>query len=116
ACVGIGVEDAINPDLLIQDENKTIREGAFVMTTPSGYIVYSQVTMEVLNQVCEAEGFSVDISWKDLTGAQKKVVLFGSKKITVPFGKHPLESRMKWSGITAKPREESFYKGIIPVM
>lgn len=115
-CGGLGVEDAINQDLLIQDENKTIREGAFVMTTPSGYIVYSQVTMDVLNQVCEAEGFSVDIPWKDLTEAQKKVVLFGSKKITVPFGKHPLESRMKWSGITAKPREESFYKGIIPVM
>ncbi|MGE4287140.1 MAG: ATP-binding cassette domain-containing protein [Salinivirgaceae bacterium] len=115
-CSGLGVNDAINPDLLIQDANKSIREGAFAMTTPSGYIVYSQVTMDVLNQVCQAEGFSVDIPWKDLTQAQKRVVLFGSKKITVPFGKHPLESRMKWSGITAKPREESFYKGIIPVM
>ncbi len=115
-CRGVGVADAIDRELLIKNENKTIRKGAFAMTTPGGYIVYSQVTMEVLNRVCAAEGFSVDIAWKDLDEAQKKVVLFGSQKIVVPFGKHPLESRMKWTGITAKPREESYYKGIVPVM
>ena len=31
-------------------------------------------------------------------------------------GKHPLSSRLRWSGITAKPREEGIYKGILPVM
>ena len=50
-CKGLGVEDHIEPYLLIADENKTIRNGAFTMTTPSGYIVYSQVTMDVLNDV-----------------------------------------------------------------
>ncbi len=115
-CKGLGITDAIHEDLLIVDSEKTIREGAFQMTTPSGYIVYSQVTMNVLNEVCNAEGFSVDIPWKGLSAEQKKVVLFGSNKITVPFGKHTLESRMKWTGITAKPREEGYYKGIIPVM
>jgi excinuclease ABC subunit A len=116
SCKGLGVEDWIDSELLIADENKTIRDGAFAMTTPSGYIVYSQVTMNVLNEVCLSEGFSVDIPWKNLSADQKKIVLFGSSKLKVPFGKHPLESRMKWSGITAKPREEDYYKGIIPVM
>jgi len=37
-------------------------------------------------------------------------------KIKVLFGKHPLESRLRWTGITAKPREEDYYKGILPVM
>jgi excinuclease ABC subunit A len=115
-CKGLGVEDAIDPELLIKDANKTICEGAFVMTTPSGYIVYSQVTMDVLNELCQAEGFNVDIPWNKLSDAQKQVILFGSRKIKVPFGKHTLESRMKWSGITAKPREEGYYKGIVPVM
>lgn len=115
-CKGLGVQDEIDPELLIADRTKTIREGAFTMTTPSGYIVYSQVTMDVLNQVCNAEGFTVDIPWKDLSPGQKKVILYGSDKIKVPFGKHTLESRMKWSGITAKPREEGYYKGIVPVM
>ncbi|MEI7726747.1 MAG: excinuclease ABC subunit UvrA [Bacteroidota bacterium] len=116
ACKGLGVEDFLDPDLLIADENRTLREGALVITAPNGYIIYSQVTLDVLDQVCRSEGFHIDIPWKDLTPEQKHIVLYGSDKIEIPFGKHPLESRMKWSGITAKPRELGYYKGILPVM
>ena len=116
ACKGLGVQDRIDPELLISDPVKTVRDGAFVMTTPSGYIVYSQVTMEVLNDVCNAHDFSVDIPWQDLSEDQKQIILHGSTRIKVPFGKHPLENRLKWSGITAKPREEGFYTGIITIM
>ena len=115
-CKGLGVQDHIDPELLIADASRTIRGGAFVLTTPNNYIIYSQVTMAVLDQVCRAEGFNVDIPWQDLTVEQKNVVLNGSTKIKVLFGKHPLESRLKWTGITAKPREEDYYKGILPVM
>lgn len=115
-CKGLGVEDRIDADLLIDDPEKTLRQGALVITTPSGYIIYSQVTMEVLDRVCHAHGFSVDIAWKDLSEDQKNIVLNGSDMIKIPYGKHPLESRLKWSGITAKPREEGYYKGILPVM
>ena len=52
----------------------------------------------------------------DLTVEQKNIILNGSDKIKIPYGKHTLESRMRWSGITAKPREEGYYKGILPVM
>ncbi len=116
SCNGLGVEDKIAEELLIQDRNKSLREGALVITAPNGYIIYSQVTMDILNQVCNHHGFNVDIKWKDLTQEQKRIVLYGSDEIKIPYGKHTLESRMKWSGITAKPREEGFYKGIIPVM
>jgi excinuclease ABC subunit A len=115
-CKGLGVEDHIDANLLVGDENNSLREGALVLTTPNGYIIYSQVTMEELNKVCEAEGFSVDMPWKNLSEDNKNVIFYGSDKIKILFGKHTLESRLKWSGITAKPREEGFYKGIIPVM
>ena len=115
-CTGLAVVEKINPDLLIADTNKTLREGALVITTPTGYTVYSQVTIDVMDQVCQSEGFTADIPWKDLTVYQKNVILYGSDKIKILFGKHALESRMKWKGITAKPREEGYYKGIIPVM
>ncbi len=115
-CRGLGVQDAIDPDLLIADTSKTLREGALVITTDSGYVIYSQVTMDVLNQVCQAHDFHVDIPWRDLTAAQKQVILYGSDRIEIPFGKHTLESRMKWSGITARPRQTGYYGGIIPVM
>lgn len=115
-CKGLGVEDKIDPELLIKDPDKSLRQGALKITTPSGYTIYSQVTIDVMNQVCKSEGFNVDIPWKDLTQEQKNIVLNGSDKIKIPFGKHTLESRMKWSGITAKPREEGYYKGILPIM
>lgn len=115
-CKGLGIEDRLDPDLLVADETKSLRDRALVITAPNGYIIYSQVTMDVLEQVCRSEGFSVDIPWKDLTPEQKNIILYGSNKIEIPFGKHTLESRMRWSGITAKPREMSYYKGILPIM
>jgi len=115
-CNGIGKEEKIDINKLVSDPNKTIREGALAPTLPNGYIMYSQVTIDVLNQVCEAEGFNVDIPWSELSDENREVILHGSNKIKVPFGKHSLESRLKWSGIKAKPREEGFYKGMIPIM
>ena len=115
-CNGIGKQEQIDLNRLIVFPNKTIREGALAPTLPNGYIMYSQVTIDVLNQVCTAEGFSVDIPWNELTETQRKVILYGSDKIKVPFGKHSLESRLKWTGIKAKPREEGHYKGMIPIM
>jgi len=115
-CKGLGIEDRLDPDLLVADETKSLRDRALVITAPNGYIIYSQVTMDVLDQVCRSEGFSVDIPWKDLTPEQKNIILNGSNKIEIPFGKHTLESRMRWSGITAKPREMGYYKGVLPIM
>ncbi len=115
-CNGIGMEEQIDLNRLISNSEKSIRDGALAPTLPNGYIMYSQVTIEVLNQVCEAEGFSVDIPWKELTDQQREVILYGSELIKVPFGKHSLESRLKWTGIKAKPREEGHYKGMLPIM
>jgi excinuclease ABC subunit A len=115
-CKGLGVEDRIDPELLVADPCKTLRGGALAITIPSGYIIYSQVTMDVLDQVCRAHGFSVDIPWRDLTEDQKDVVLNGSGRVLIPYGKHPLASRLRWTGITARPREEGRYKGILPAM
>ncbi|TQD36259.1 excinuclease ABC subunit UvrA [Haloflavibacter putidus] len=115
-CRGIGEAEYIDLNKLIGDENKTLREGAITTTLPNGYIVYSQITVEELNKVCKAHDFNVDIPWKALTPAQKDVVLHGSDRTKVFFGKHGLESRLRWKGIKAKPREEGFYKGMLPVM
>lgn len=115
-CRGIGEEEFIDLNKVLGDENKTLREGAITTTLPNGYIVYSQITVDELNKVCKAHGFNVDIPWKELTDAQKDVVLNGSDRVKVFFGKHTLESRLRWEGLKAKPREEGFYKGMLPVM
>ena len=115
-CNGIGQQEFIDINKLVGDENKTLREGAIVTTLPSGYIVYSQVTVEELDKLCKSHGFSVDIPWAALTAEQKDVVLNGSERIKVFYGKHSLESRLRWTGFKAKPREEGFYKGVLPIM
>jgi len=115
-CKGLGVTDRVAPDLLIADPARTLRQGALVPTTPSGYIVYTQITLDVLDQVCRAHGFNVDIPWRELTPAQQDVVLRGSDRIRIPFGKHPLESRLRWTGITPRPRAEGYYRGLLTIM
>lgn len=115
-CTGLGLEEKISLGKLVAHPEKTLREGALSPTLPNGYIMYSQVTVDVLDQVCQAHGFSVDIPWQDLSTEQQNVILHGSTRIKVPFGKHSLESRLKWTGIAAKPREKGHYKGMIPIM
>ncbi|MEM7515409.1 MAG: hypothetical protein AAF368_00605, partial [Planctomycetota bacterium] len=116
ACSGLGLEDRVDPVRILADPSKSLREGALVPTLKNGYTVYSQVTLEVMDQICRAHGFDVDTPWKDLTDAQRDVILYGTQKLKVPFGKHSIESRMKWEGITARPREEGYYRGLVPVI
>ncbi len=115
-CKGLGVTEQIDPNKLIADPNKSLAEGALVPTTPTGYIVYSQVRVDELDKVCRAHDFNVNIPWNELSQEQQDVIWFGSDRVKILFGKHSLESRLKWKGITAKPREEAFYKGMLPIM
>ena len=115
-CHGLGQIHELDHSALITDENRSLREGALSLSTPNGYIIYSQVTIDALDQVCRAHGFTVDVPWKDLSAEQKQIVFYGSARVQIPFGKHPLESRLKWTGITPKPRELGVYRGIIPIM
>ncbi len=115
-CNGLGMEEQITAARLVNHPERSIRQGALAPTLPNGYIMYSQVTPDVLNQVCRAHGFDVDTPWNDLTEENKAVIFFGSDRIRIPFGKHPLENRLKWTGITAKPREEGYYRGLITIM
>ncbi|MDF1839149.1 MAG: AAA family ATPase, partial [Planctomycetota bacterium] len=115
-CQGLGVMDSVDPDLLIGDPALSIRGGALVPTLKNGYTVYSQVTLEVMGEICAAHGFDVDTPWQQLSGEQRRVILYGTKRLKVAFGKHSIESRLKWEGITARPREEGYYRGLIPVI
>jgi excinuclease ABC subunit A len=115
-CQGLGVEDCLELELLVADPAKSLRDGALRVSTPNGYLMYSQVTLQVLDAVLQAHGGSVDIPWQNLEAEARQVVLHGSERLKVAYGKHPLESRLKWTGITARPRQEGYYRGLVPVM
>ena len=59
------------------------------ITTPTGYLIYSQVTIDVLDQVCRAHGFDVDTPWRDLTDEQRAIVLNGSDRDPDPVRQAP---------------------------
>ncbi|MDY0161224.1 MAG: hypothetical protein RBR64_07790, partial [Bacteroidales bacterium] len=84
-CKGIGLEEIIDIDKLISDPKKTLRQGALAPSQPNGYIMYSQVTIDVLNRVCNAHGFDVDTPWEKLSTNQQDVILNGSTRIKVPL-------------------------------
>jgi excinuclease ABC subunit A len=115
-CQGLGLEDQLDPERLVADPAKTLRQGALRVSTPNGYLMYSQVTLPVLDLVLQAHGGSVDIPWRELTDEVRRVVYYGSDRLLVPFGKHPLENRLKWTGITPRPRGDGYYRGLVPVM
>ena len=115
-CTGLGLEERISMDKLIANPSRSLREGALAPTLPTGYIMYTQVTMHVLDSVCREHGFTVDIPWDELEIEQKKVILYGSNRIKVLKGKHTIESRLKWKALKAKPREYGYYLGIINIM
>lgn len=115
-CSGLGLVDRVAPEKIVGDPTRSIREGALNPTLKNGYTVYSQVTLDVMDTICRANGFDVDTPWEALTEEQQGVVLYGTKALKVPFGKHSIESRMRWEGITARPREEGYYRGLVPVM
>lgn len=116
SCQGLGQVQGIDVAGLVADDRRTLRQGALRLSTPNGYIIYSQVTLDVLDEVCRAHGFSVDVPWRELNDDQRRVVLYGSDRVRIPFGKHPLSSRLRWTGITPKPRELGTYRGIVPIM
>ncbi|MCP4853751.1 MAG: hypothetical protein GY903_04580, partial [Fuerstiella sp.] len=75
ACGGTGLEDRVDPSLIVADPRKSIRDGALVPTLKNGYTVYSQVTLEVMDTICRAHGFDVHTAWGELSEAQRNVVL-----------------------------------------
>ncbi len=73
-CDGLGIKLEVDLDLVIPDENKTLREGALAPWNPISSNYYPQM----LEQAMNAFGVDMDKPWKDLSDGDKKLVLHGS--------------------------------------
>lgn len=73
-CDGLGIKLEVDLDLVIPDENKTLREGALAPWNPISSNYYPQL----LEQAMNAFGVDMDKPWKDLSDKDKKLVLHGS--------------------------------------
>ncbi len=77
-CEGQGETFGFDPELLVADRTKTLREGALHAFTAEGRLVYGRLTLEHLAEVGRSFGFDLDTPWQQLPAKAKRVILHGS--------------------------------------
>jgi excinuclease ABC subunit A len=80
-CDGLGSQRAIDPDLIVPDENVSLRDGAVSPWAKSTSPYYSQ-TLDALGKVY---GFKLGDKFKDLSEEAKQAVLRGTGEREVTF-------------------------------
>ncbi|WP_303974440.1 excinuclease ABC subunit UvrA [Streptococcus merionis] len=73
-CDGLGSKLEVDVDLVVPDQNKTLREGALVPWNPISSNYYPQM----LEQAMLAFGIDMDTTFKDLDKASQDLILNGS--------------------------------------
>jgi excinuclease ABC subunit A len=99
ACGGLGVEQRIDPDLIIPDRDLTLRKGAIAPWSRSSSPYYTQ-TLEALAKVYK---FTLDSKWKDLSKKAQDAILYGSGDEPIRFvyddGMRSYETRKPFEGV-----------------
>ena len=82
ACNGLGIKLEFDPDLVVPDKNKTLREGAIEPWRRGGrgYVLYYRTLLKGLSNEM---GFSLDIPFKQLPKKVKDTILFGNSDVWV---------------------------------
>ena len=80
-CDGLGVKMIIDPDLLVPDKGKSIKDGAFEAWAGSTSNYYPQF----LDAVCRHFGIPTDVPVSQLTEEQMNVLLYGTDGVKVRF-------------------------------
>ena len=84
-CDGLGEKQLFDPQLVVPNEELTLKKGAVVpwakSNPPSPYY------LQVLASLAKAYGFDLDTAWQDLTGEVQLIILYGTggKKVALTF-------------------------------
>jgi len=101
ACDGLGEKLLFDPELVVPNENLSIKKGAIVpwakSNPPSPYY------MQVLGSLAREFGFSLDIPWNELLDEERDIILYGSKgkPVTLTFvdGRKSYDVRKPFEGV-----------------
>ncbi len=82
-CTGLGTFMKIDPDLVVPDKSKTVREGA--IKASGWYYADGGIAQMYYEALSEHYHFSLDVPFEKLTKAAQDILLYGTKgeKITV---------------------------------
>ncbi|MFZ5442787.1 MAG: excinuclease ABC subunit UvrA [Myxococcota bacterium] len=100
-CSGLGTRAEMDPDLIVPDKTRSIREGA-VEVWASGVTRGEGWTADLVDTLSRAFGIDLDTPWEKLPKKQQDVVLFGSsgKELSMKWGE--ARWRMEWEGLVHK--------------
>jgi excinuclease ABC subunit A len=80
-CGGLGVQQRIDPDLVIPDKDVTLRKGAIAPWAKSSSPYY----LQTLNALGKHYRFTLDTKWKDLPKKTQDAILYGSGEDAIKF-------------------------------
>ncbi|HEY1747387.1 MAG TPA: excinuclease ABC subunit UvrA [Xanthobacteraceae bacterium] len=98
-CGGLGVEQHIDPELVIPDKERTLRKGAISPWAKSSSPYYVQ-TLAALGKHYK---FTLDSKWKDLPKKTQDAILYGSGETEIRFsyddGMRAYDTKRPFEGI-----------------
>ena len=74
-CTGLGVRKEVDPELIVPDGDRTLREGAIAAWSTQ---TTGEYFLRLLQGVADAEGFDLDTPWDRLSARAQKTVLHGT--------------------------------------
>ncbi len=79
-CTGLGTRYEVDPDLVVPDPSRSLADGALAPWSGQRFKYFERL----IAGIAEAGGFSVDTPWNKLRAKDRKLVLFGVDKKSVP--------------------------------
>jgi excinuclease ABC subunit A len=106
ACDGIGARTRVDPERVVPDARRTLREGAVVAWGRRGSLSLATETERAVS----ALGVDPDVPFGDLPGDVRQAILYGN----LPEGAAPPASTPQPAARGRKRAKTSAYEGIIP--
>jgi excinuclease ABC subunit A len=79
-CTGLGTRFEVAPDLVVPDETLSLAEGALAPWAGARFKYFERL----IEGIATLGGFSVDTPWKKLKAKDRKLILYGVDKKSVP--------------------------------
>jgi excinuclease ABC subunit A len=101
-CNGLGTKPEMDPDLIVPDPTRTIREGA-IEPWATGMHKGEGWTAEFVEQLSRAFKIDLDVAYAKLSKREKDLLMYGSggKEFTLAWGEGG-RWRMEWEGLVNK--------------
>lgn len=92
-CGGLGADFVVDPDLVVPDKTKSLKDGAIYPWSKTTTSYYD----DMLKSVCDNYGINMNIPFEDLTKDEQNIILYGGDDIIKfriqRFGTHYYETK-----------------------